>query len=282
MNKLLSAEVHRLLKYRLYLIECFAFIVYPLHKIIFSDYGYEVTIDGFLFATIPFIGIGTAVVISQFIGEEYSCGAIRNKLSTGHTRNSIYLTELVLHSFASVNVLNLSVLYIIIAGLIRGWKFEFSFSTLFGYYLVCICTVLIFSALSVFVSMVNTSKVVSLIILLTLSFFFMETGSNSLSKLQHSEMRMPNSFELEEGYSEPMPNVLYLEGGIRTIHQGLLLINPYGQAVYEFQIMYDRYEEYASSKVMENPHIKIFLSSVVEITILTAIGLLVFKKKDIK
>lgn len=43
---------------------------------------------------IAFIGILNAVLVAIFIGHEYACGAMRNKVMTGGGRQKIYLSEL--------------------------------------------------------------------------------------------------------------------------------------------------------------------------------------------
>lgn len=285
MSKLFNAELHRLLHFRLYIIECVVFILFPIYTILLNDYGDAINVDGFIFQILPFLGCGLAVVVSQFIGEEYSCGTIRNKLFTGHTRFEIYFTQLILHFLASVNVLNLSIVTAIASGLIRGWKCRSSFRVLFGCYLVCFCTVFLLAAISVFVSLLNSSKIASLLLLLGISAGLLLVGKDFYSKLKQPEMRAPYDFEIEEGKTEMVPNRLYVSGNMRMGHEVLLLLNPYGQATYEVELMYDNYEDCKRtnfSKVAKNPHLKIFLYAGLESTFFTVIGITVFKKKQIK
>ena len=69
---------------------------------------------------------------------------------------------------------------------------------------------------------------------------------------------------------------------MRKLNEFMLLINPYGHTSYEFESMYDRYQEYEFSKILEHPLPKIFIFSVVEGMAFTAIGLTGFRKKEIK
>ncbi len=48
------------------------------------------------------IGVVIAIFTSLFLGVEYSEGAIRNKISMGHKRTAIYLSNLILTSITSV------------------------------------------------------------------------------------------------------------------------------------------------------------------------------------
>ena len=59
--------------------------------------AYEVLLDGFG-GGIAFLGILNAVLVSIFIGHEYACGAMRNKVMTGGGRSKIYLSKLAVSS----------------------------------------------------------------------------------------------------------------------------------------------------------------------------------------
>lgn len=281
MIKLLNGEFHRLLHFKLYFIECATAVLFSLYMML-MNYAEQPAIDGFLFRIMVIFGYLSACCISQFIGVEYSCGTIRNKLFIGHTRAEIYFTQLILHFLASVNVLNLSVITVIISGAVRGWKYEFNFIKLFSCYLMCVCTIFLITAISVLVSMLNTSNMASFIILIVMGLTLQMFGSDFASKLREPEIRMPYDFEIEEGNTEPIENWLYVDGSNRILYEHLLAANPYGQANYEFEPMYDQYVEYKNSKIMEFPLIKIFLYSAAESGILIFAGILSFRRKDLK
>ena len=107
MSRLLNAEFHRLIKYKPYWIECIAVVLYGIYATLLNDFGYTPSIDSFLFEALPYICIITGVVFSQFIGEDYTCGTIRNKLINGHTRKTYYLTEIIVIFLANVTVFKL-------------------------------------------------------------------------------------------------------------------------------------------------------------------------------
>lgn len=282
MSNLFSAEFHRLLHFKLYYIKCVFFMLFPIYFILFNAYSIPPSVDSFMFQTMPFMGIGSAVFVSQFIGEEYLCGTIRNKIFTGYTRTMIYLSELILHFLASVNVLNISIMSVIVSGAIRRCEYKTSFNEMIKCYAVCICTLFFISSLSVLVSLLNKSHMASLMILFWLGFGALIMGNDFYHKLHEPERRLPNEVEIEEGQTDPLPNVLYISGKMRKIHEIMLFANPYGQACYETELMYDRYEEFNWSKVSDYPHLKIFLYSMTESVALTVIGIWLFKKKEIK
>lgn len=281
MIKLLKGEFHRLLHFKLYLIECAAAILFSLYMM-FSNDHVQPAADGSLFRIMALIGYLSSIYVSQFIGTEYSCGTIRNKIFIGHTRAEIYFTQLILHFFATVNLLNISIMTVAISGTIRGAEYEFSFSKLFCCYLMCICTIFFITAVSVLVSMLNKSNMASFIILIVLGLSLQIFGSDFTSKLREPKIRMPYDFETAEGQTEPIENWLYVDGSDRLLYEHLLAANSYGQANYEYEPMYDRYVEYESSKMMEYPLMKIFLYSAAESGILIFAGLSAFKKKELK
>lgn len=269
MSKVFFAELRRLLHFRLYYIECAAVVLYSLY------YAQSPVIDGCLFYIMIVIGALSAICVSQFIGTEYNCGTIRNKLATGHTRTGIYFAQFILHVLAAVNLLNLSILTIIVLGATSGWTYYFSFQILFGYYLACVCTIIFITAISVFVSMLSSSNLTSLVILLVLYFGLSMAGSNFYGALREQEVRLIDAAETGISPDEP-----YVDD--RTQMEYLMLINPYGQTAYEATPIYWNHGEYRQTQILEKPLPKILLFSAAESLGLTIVGISAFKKKEIK
>ena len=162
MSRIFFAELRRLVHYRLYHAACAAVVLFSLF------YAEPPVVDRFLFYIMIVIGAFSAVCVSQFIGMEYSCGTIRNKLVTGHTRTEIYLAQLVLHILAAVILFHISILTIVIAGALFNWTYDSSVQILIVYYIACMCTIVLITAVSVFVSMQSSSTMASFVILLLL------------------------------------------------------------------------------------------------------------------
>ena len=135
MSRIFFAEFRRLFHFRLYYIECAAVVLFSVL------YFKPPVIDSFLFYIMIVIGAFSAICVSQFIGMEYSCGTIRNKLATGHTRMEIYLAQLILHIFAAVILFHLSVSTIVIAGQYLTGRIIF----LFRHFLLIILRVYVLS-----------------------------------------------------------------------------------------------------------------------------------------
>ena len=274
MSRIFFAEFRRLFHFRLFYIECAAVILYSLIVSIVSGPS---VVDSFLYYIMIVAGAFSAVCASQFIGTEYSCGAIRNKLATGHTRTGIYLAQFILQILATVILFHLSILTIVITAAIFDWIYYFSFRILLGYYFACICTIICITAISVFVSMLNSSNLTSLVVLLALYVGLSMTGSNFHSALREQEMRMADTLQTENSTEEN-----FADERVRKGFEYLLLINPYGQAAYESMPVFESHGEYRQLRILENPLPKIFLFSAVESLGLTAVGISAFKKKEIK
>ena len=59
--------------------------------------GYSMSLEDCYFNQAPLIGAFLALLISMFLGTEFSEGTIRNKLCIGHKRNEIFLFPVHLH-----------------------------------------------------------------------------------------------------------------------------------------------------------------------------------------
>ena len=100
MIKLLRAGFFRLKKEAMFWLFIFATILVIGYKLLRTSHN--VLLDKVLNDYIIFIGLFIAMFVSIFVGKEHSEGIIRNKIIVGHSRNSIYLTNLIISVVASV------------------------------------------------------------------------------------------------------------------------------------------------------------------------------------
>ena len=182
-----------------------------------------------------------------------------------------------MHILAAVILFHISILTIVIAGAIFNWTYYFPVQILFVYYLACICTIIFITAISVFVSMLSSSNLASLVILLGLYVGLIMMGSNFYSALREQEICVADT--LQTGAS---PDEHDMDAQTRMHFEYMVLINPYGQATYESMPVLEYYGEYIPLQILDNPFPKIFLFSAVESFSITAVGILSFKKKEIK
>ncbi|MCI6559962.1 MAG: ABC transporter permease [Ruminococcus sp.] len=280
MNKLLNAGFHRLIKYKPYWLECIAAIAYGLYLMVFNDYGYEVKTDAIMYDAVPFIGIVSGIVISQFIGEEYSCGTMRNQIACGHTRREIYLSQIILSLISTVNVLNIYIITVLISGYFRNFSFASDLSQLAKIYCCCILTVLSMVAIITIISINISSKVISLLTVLSTGLILFASGTKIYGTLKEPEYRIHYNYETEYTYIRENP--LYVSGIKRDINEFIVLANPYSTAYYEGELMFDEYIEYDRSKAAESPYTKIAIYSIIESAALIGAGIYLFGKKDVK
>ena len=140
MSKLLNAEFHRLLKNVPFWIGTVFSVFWAVYHVMGEDFGHAPGIESFMFGNFYAVLILTGLTSALFIGEEYSCGAIRNKVSTGHTRSDIYLTELVLCSGMMVFNVGIYMLTAFVCGMIRGYGFHTEGPLLIKVFICCLFT----------------------------------------------------------------------------------------------------------------------------------------------
>lgn len=204
-------------------------------------------IDIVLFISLQGIGVLISVFFSLFLGTEYSDGTIRNKLIVGHKRSSVYLASFI------TGVISVTIIYFawIFTGGIFGIIYHASLNNNIGkialigvaYWLACVSYISIFNL----VGMISSSKARTSIICILTAFILIFGGLTC--------------------YSLARPG--FLSSSQRVIFQFLFDLNPFGQT---FQIM-----SIDVALLWKLVAYSLLLSS-----ILTALGMYSFSKKDLK
>lgn len=108
MNKLIYANISRLLKSKVFILSVIAAVIIS-GWIVISFYPQNenapVYVFDIFFNFYHLIGIFSAVGISLTLGTEYSDGAIRNKLIIGHNRNNVYFSYLIVNIIFTMIIL---------------------------------------------------------------------------------------------------------------------------------------------------------------------------------
>lgn len=275
MTKLLNANFMRLKRSKIFYVAAIFMVglallmIYSNHKV--SGEGYEVALEGTLFAFTNFMGIVIACFISLFTGTEYSEGTIRNKIVIGHSRFEVYMANLITNTIVSV-ILTLIYIAIYVCGSIPitgwfTWEMEMIFASLGCVLLLCV----VFSAIFTFIAMLNQNKAVVAVISLIMSLVILFAGSyfkNILAEPEYYE----GAFMTEEGVQEnkKVKNSRYLPPGTqRDIYEFLDEFLPGGQ---QLQI---------SQSDVANPYRYMGYSSII-IVVVTGCGIMLFRKKDLK
>jgi hypothetical protein len=274
MIKLLNAGFTRLRKNKLFWLLLIFSIGFALF-IICNQYSYmkkyeEVIEVGQLMLTYSTtIGIVIAIFTSLFLGVEYSDGAIRNKISIGHKRMNIYLSNLILVTLTSLFSYILFLIVVAIIGIPLFGAITVELSKLLMS-LVCIfLTIIAYSSIFTFMAMLISNKTITAIATIMLAFCMMFGALMAFDRLAQPEYI--DTLINKDGIQEIIntKNRRYLVGKKRDIYQLIIDVIPAGQM---FQLAGGT-----------EPNLKVLpLYSLGIIVVFTSIGLVLFKKKELK
>lgn len=278
MIKLLHSGIQRLFKNKLLLIcsvVVFALSLFAGGQIVRSSQKIYVDAQYFmediLFVTLPYMAFYCATFVSLFLGIEYEQGTIRNKLLVGHTRASVYCSNLIVCIVASVIMLAVM--------LITGWIL--GICTLQDFYLepsrlalVLLCSVLItvtFSAFATAVTMNISNRAICVVILFMLILGMLMGSAYLDGALSAQEMTYEYVLMTEAGmeYGDLIPNPNYVSGTKRVVYEFLIDLLPTGQA--------SQITNFEFSRCIRWP-----VLSLAVIVVTSILGFIGFKKKDIK
>ena len=234
-----------------------------------ADAGYILSLEDYYFNQAPLIGAFLALLISMFLGTEFSEGTIRNKLCIGHKRDEIFLSNFISCALATIA---LTSVWLLISALLFGLigPLEMSISEFVGCILVAMGFAVSFAALYTVIGSLSSNKAMTIIYTFAVFIIFAIAASGLYDRLCEPEMNegmMLVGTQLVE--MEPTPNPLYLSGAIRTVCEVALELLPTGQALL------------LSDVAIEYPARAIALS-VVFTTVTLLVGGMLFRRKDIK
>lgn len=262
MIKLLVANFFRAVKNKLFWCLCGATALVSLIMIVSAMLSGSAPIDGVICMCVVAVEIAAAVFISIFFGTEYGDGTIRNKLVVGHDRRQIYFANLLTAVVCGLVMTAAYILPVVILGFpLVGLPSVTAIQVM----AVGIVTLFAFCSLFTMVSMMYSNKAGATVINLVLAFLLLAAASFLLSILNAPEYY---TVFTDEG-QELVRNSNYIDGVARTILQALCDLLPSGQAMQFIQGI--------SSPLWVFP-----LYSVGVCATCTAVGAVVFYKKDIK
>lgn len=278
MTKLLSAGFCRLFKSRVFWIMLVICILLQV-LVCVDNFHYEqerpentVILDDVVFSMLPAIGFISSALISLLLGEEYSDGVVRNKLTVGHRRSDIYFSNLIVCTAGSF----LALAALFLTGGLLGFAlfggFTYETGTLFRLFLCSFLLTAALSAINVLVAMACQNKAVAVVVSLGLVLVMLFAGSYLDSVLSEPEMQYGAMVVHEDGvmeFEDPAPNPHYVSGMTRTVMAYAEDIIPMGQALQINNFQLDRCARWP-------------LLSLAVFTAVSALGYAIFKKKDIK
>lgn len=278
MTKLLSANFARLKKSKIFwigVIFMFAIAVFAILNQYRNslEYNFTVSIDSFVFGFAVIIPILSAVFSSLFFGVEYSDGTMRNKLVIGYSRASVYLASLIICTAASLIMCMAFLLGVCAVGIPVLGFFSLSFSAFASTLLGCILMVCAVCAILTAINMHITNKAIVAIVCVLLMIGLMLLAVEVDSRLSEPEMYPPNAYVTIDGSfvqrEELTPNPNYLTGTKRVVYEYIRDVNPGGQAL--------------QLSRMDNTNLwPMALYSAIIVIVSTGLGLVFFRRKDLK
>ena len=277
MRKLITANFHRFIKDRFSWCVMGIIVILSLVNVFNSARSYEamaasgyvMSLDDYYFNQAPLIGAFLALLISMFLGTEFSEGTIRNKLCIGHKRNEIFLSNFISCAFASIV---LTAVWLLSSALLFGLigPLEMGVSEFIGCIFVAVGFAVSFAALYTVIGSLSSNKPMTIIYTFAVFIIFAMAASALYDRLCEPEMNEGMTLvgtQLVE--MEPTPNPLYLSGMIRTVCEVALELLPTGQALL------------LSDVAIEYP-VRAIALSVVFLTVTLLAGSVLFRRKDIK
>lgn len=276
MSKLISSNFSRLWKNKIFWLCMGGMLIYAVTYMLNAGRspvspatGEAYTLEHYYFQFLLYIPFFFAVVTSMFLGTEYSDGTMRNKLIVGNTRTNIYLANLIVTFVTGLLIMCVWFIGALVGVPALGF-FSFSPANLAGYFLLCVLLVAAYSAINTFIAMLFSNKTMTVLVTLVLTLGLLICASSLYNALEASETVIDIIISgTAPMVGEEVPNPNYIGGAMRSVFQMLLDILPTGQSV-----------NVAFLKT-ERPNI-MMLSSVAVTAGVTALGIALFRRKDLK
>ena len=180
------------------------------------------------------IGFLTAAFVSLFVGTEYSDGTLRNKLIIGHTRVSIYLSNLITCSAAGLMMCLAYLIPALAVGIPLCRTDDTDFRMLVLMVLYSFFMSLAFTSLYTLAGMICQNKALTAVITILVICFFSVASIYISAKLNEPET-YPEISALADGRTvtsaRQVPNPGYVRGTQREVYQFLNDFLPTGQSV---------------------------------------------------
>lgn len=278
MRKLLSANISRLLKSKVFwgleaASAMFSAIAYALVGINVKNIGENWILekaDLYFFIVLLYVGVLTAVFSCLFFGTEYADGTIRNKLAVGHSRKEIYFSNWLIIGLVTILFITTHYLVAVVVGIPAGGIAVITAVERPLVRIVC-SLILTFAYTAIFTTttMLDSNKARCAIVNVLLALALMIAGFMIFSALETPEFKYQMVLQQDGSYlmEDGIPNPRYVGGRLRTIYSVLEAAMP---AAFAMRIVTDTFSWY---------HV---LGGLLVTVLCTAVGMYLFKKKDIK
>ena len=229
-----------------------------------------VYLDKILNEFIMYIGLFIAIFVSIFVGKEYGQGIIRNKIIVGHSRISIFLSNLIISIVVSLLCELIYLIIVFLIGIPLFGQMQMSFSQFAIVLLNTALVIISFCSIYNFITMICSEITISIsiCIILFVAMFVAQAAlgftANSRKYIEHAFWDNGNKYIISQ---EPDPNY----PGDEKVKQArtLYLSIPQGQAM----------------KIGGNDltySAQMAISSIILICVVNIVGVCIFSKKELK
>lgn len=282
MRNLISANFYRLLRSKVFYIGILAAVVMEVYtlltgykSILLENLGLE---KSFFFYPLLLV-IEMPAFCGLFFGAEYSGGTLRSKLVAGTARWKIYLSNLISSAVASLIFSSTAIVTGLAVGFPLVGGFHLETGLLVVYFLCSLAIGIASAAVSNMLSMLVSNRAVGLVVGVLAAFSLLFLGQFLLQSLEQPELAHDYHPVIENGvfigyaYNEnsPMlPNPEYVGGALRMVYTFLMYFMPEGQCFLLISFM-----------EVGTPW-QLLAGATLFTALTTAVGLVIFQKKDIK
>lgn len=228
-----------------------------------------------LFQHIIFTGIVFSLFCSLFTGTEYEEGTVRNKLVTGWSRTSIYLSNFIVCTMVSVLQAAVSVGSIFAIGIVFCGLPSMTADEFFWLFVIMLFVCAAYASIYNLCGMLISSKSHASIVNVLLAIGFLVLAAYLAAKLRQPEMLPQISMSGDTVVvGEDIPNPDYIKGLQREIYQFLNDFLPGGQS---YQISGSSMQ----NRILQRPALLCFYSTTIILAV-NLTGIFMFRRKDIK
>ena len=282
MNKLISANFARLFKngaFILYMIFSGGLSLFMIFMR-YADYHKHMeyynnidptyhTMDSIACVGLLYLMFAVPVFVGNFVCTEYSDGTIRNKLIVGHKRIDIYLANLIVCTAGTLMGLLLHLLINFTVGIALCGIEELTVSEILKLTLFGLIAFISLTAIMVMVSMLVKSKAGASVTALILTFIMFFTAISLNNRLDAPEY-FEYSFDPTIGETvQNMKNPDYLTGTKRKVYQTIYDVMP---SSHTYELAMTSTENVGKFAGYDG----------IMLVVTTALGIILFRKKDLK
>lgn len=295
MSDLLASDFSRLIKSQVFYAVLAFCMEYPICEVVVTyvnnkDSKNPVTqMDGYLNSCFLVFGIMIAVFVSLFVGSEYSDGTMRNKLIAGYSRPAIYMSDFAVCIIAGVifqiaYVITIAVLFYAVfnngSGEASPPVLNMSLSSVLEMQLIGFYIIAAYTAIFLLFSILLQSRSNAAVVSLALALVMFAVGINLSNKVSVKVADVNQPTEIMQAIEEAQRGG-ELEGIQRTL---FLFLDDFLPSCQSTRLSNSYYSESTQMTISYVPPrastYAMYDGGIVVVT--TALGLLLFRKKDLK